>query len=110
MTLGPWGVVRLYEPETRGIGIAEGIETALAVAQRIGWGPLWATCTAGGFAKVPPLILRTLNIFIDRDDDGVSRREAERCGERWVAADLEVYIHAPPEGTDWADAAQGVVP
>jgi hypothetical protein len=110
MMLGPWGVVRLYEPETAGIGIAEGIETALAVAQRIGWGPVWSTCTAGGFSKVPPLVMRTLNIFIDRDDAGVSQSEAEACAERWVAADLEVYIHAPAEGTDWCDVARGVVP
>jgi hypothetical protein len=110
MMLGPWGVVRLYKPETAGIGLAEGIETALAVAQRIGWGPVWAACTAGGFSKVPPLIQRTLNLFIDRDDDGVSLREAERCARAWVEADLEVYIHEPPDGTDWADVARGVVP
>lgn len=110
MMLGPWGVVRLYDPETAGIGIAEGIETALAVAPRIGWGPVWAACTAGGFTKLPPLAMRTLNIFIDCDDDGVSLREAEACAERWVAAGLEVLIHEPPEGSDWADAAKGIAP
>ena len=108
--LGPWGVVRLYEPETNGIGIAEGIETALAATQRIGWGPVWSACNAGGFARVPPLIQRTLNIFIDRDDDGVSLRYAEECAEAWVAADLEALIHEPPEGADWADAAREVAP
>jgi hypothetical protein len=108
--LGPWGVVRLYEPETAGIGLGEGIETALAVTQRIGWGPVWAACTAGGFAHVPPLVMRTLNLFIDNDDTGVSLREAETCKERWIAAGLEVVIHEPPEGTDWADAARETVP
>jgi hypothetical protein len=105
MMLGPWGIVRLYEPETAGVGLAEGIETALAVAQRIGWGPVWAACTAGGFVKVPPLIQRTLNLFVDRDDDGVSLREAELAAERWAEAGLEALIHEPPAGTDWAEVA-----
>jgi hypothetical protein len=110
MMLGPWGVVRLHEPETSGVGIAEGIETSLAVAQRIGWGPVWAACTVGGFTKIPPLVMRTLNIFVDHDDDGASLQAAEDCAEVWLSAGLEVFIHEPPEGTDWADAALEIAP
>jgi putative DNA primase/helicase len=110
MMLGPWGVIRLYEPKTYGVGFAEGVETALAIVLRIGWGPVWAVCTAGGFAKVPPLPARTANYFVDRDDDGVSLRYAEEGAEAWVSAGLEAYIHEPPDGTDWCDCTEGVVP
>src|SRR6185437_4227193 len=40
--LGQAGVVRLAEPEGEGLGLAEGIETALSAMLRIGWGPVWA--------------------------------------------------------------------
>jgi hypothetical protein len=55
MMLGDAGVVRLYEPETAGLGLAEGIETALAVAQCVGWGPVWAAGTAGAIGRFPLL-------------------------------------------------------
>jgi DNA primase len=106
MMLGPAGVIRLYEPETDGLGIAEGIETALAVAQRIGWGPVWSVGSKCGIRTFPPLIARTLNIFVDNDDPDATPA-AEQCAERWLAADLEVRIHTPPTGTDWADATGG---
>ena len=111
MALGPLGVVRLYEPETPGIGIAEGIETALSVAQQFEWGPVWATCGTGGVRTFPLLIARTLNIFVDRDDkDGAGVRSAEACAERWADAGLECLIHEPPDGFDWADAARRIAP
>jgi hypothetical protein len=105
MMLGMAGIIRLYEPETAGLGIAEGIETALAVAQRVGWGPVWAVGSAGGIRNFPPLTERTLNIFVDRDDDGVGLSSAEHCASRWAEAGLETFIHTPPTGEDWADAA-----
>jgi hypothetical protein len=110
MMLGQAGVIRLYERVTDGLGIAEGIETALNVAQRLGWGPAWATCGTAGMAKFPVLIQTTLNIFIDCDDLGASLAAAEECAERWVAEGREVFIHEPPDGLDWADAAQGCLP
>ncbi len=111
MALGPWGVVRLYEPETVGLGIAEGIETALSVAQRIGWGPVWATCGTSGMAKFPVLIECTLHVFVDRDDKGCAGlKAAEECTMRWADAGRETFIHEPPDGLDWAEAARGVLP
>jgi hypothetical protein len=110
MMLGHAGIIRLYEPLTAGIGLAEGIETALAVAQRIGWGPVWAASTAGGIERFPPLVMRTLNIFVDRDDDGVGLRAAMACAERRAEASLETFIHEPPVGEDWCDAAARIEP
>ncbi len=55
--LGEAGSVRLVRDEevTTGLGIAEGIETALAIMQRTGWRPLWAAGSAGSIAKLPTL-------------------------------------------------------
>jgi putative DNA primase/helicase len=77
MMLGPAGVIRLCEPVTNGLGIAEGIKTALAVAQRVGWGPVWATGSAGGIAKFPVLPQTTLNIFCDHDESSAGLRNRE---------------------------------
>ena len=110
MMLAMAGIIRLYEPETAGLGIAEGIETALAVAQRVGWGPVWAAGSAGGIRNFPPLTMRTLNIFVDRDDDGVGLAAAEHCAAQWAEAGLETFIHTPPTSEDWADAAARIAP
>ena len=40
--LGAAGVIRLADPSAEGLGLAEGIETALSCMQTIGWGPVWA--------------------------------------------------------------------
>jgi putative DNA primase/helicase len=108
MMLGRSGVIRLCEPETKGLGISEGIETGLAVVQRVGWGPVWATGSAGGIRNFPTLIERTLHIFVDHDEAGMPA--AEHCAERWAADDLEVWIHVPEAGEDWANAAERITP
>jgi putative DNA primase/helicase len=108
MMLGHAGIIRLCEPMTNGLGITEGIETALAVAQRVGWGPVWATGSAGGIRNFPPLVMRTLNIFCDHDSAGLEA--AQRCAERWADVGLETLIHMPPDGEDWADAAARISP
>jgi hypothetical protein len=117
MMLGPAGVIRLAEQVTNGLGIAEGIETALAVTQRIGWGPCWATGSSGGIAKFPVLPHTTLNIFTDHDDSGAGLKAARECAERWANAArvawqqgrhvIEAYIHLPPAGKDWDKASLG---
>jgi hypothetical protein len=114
MMLGPAGVIRLCEKITNGLGIAEGIETALAVTQRVGWGPCWAAGSAGGLAKFPVLPMTTLNIFADHDETGVGLKAARACAQRWADAArvawererhvIECYIHLPPEGKDWDEA------
>ncbi len=59
MMAGNAGVVRLV-PDTEvtlGLGIAEGIETALQVMQGFGWLPVWAATSAGSIARFPILVL-----------------------------------------------------
>jgi CHC2 zinc finger/Toprim domain len=106
MMLGPAGVIRLVDLEEIGVGLglAEGIETALTVMQRIGWGPVWAATSAGAIRSFPVLRATTLNIFADHDPAGLTA--ARECAARWAGAGAEGLIHTPPEGEDWADAAR----
>jgi DNA primase len=102
MMLGPAGVIRLAEPTGEGLGLAEGIETALATMQRIGWQPVWAAGSRGGIETFPVLPACTLTIFADGDAPGL--QAARDCAGRWTAADREALIYAAPAGEDWADA------
>ncbi len=91
------GVVRLTEhfveagPFGRGeLGVAEGIESALALAHAV---PIvWACLTAGNLAEllVPALPPRTLTIAVDRDQAG--ERAAVVCARRWKAAGIRVRM------------------
>jgi putative DNA primase/helicase len=103
--LGKRGIVRLSPDEevTLGIGLAEGIETAVAVMQRLGWRPVWAATCAGAVASFPVLPgIESLTVFADADPAGM--RVAEECARRWSAAARESYVWTPAEG-DWRDAA-----
>ena len=106
MMLGSAGVIRLDDQPCEGLGLAEGIETALSVGQRIGWGPVWAAGTRGGIDRFPLLPGRCLNLFADGDMPGLSAARA--CAQRWAEAGLEVWIHVAPAGQDWNDAAQRI--
>jgi phage/plasmid primase-like uncharacterized protein len=106
MMLGPAGVIRLADPIAEGLGLAEGIETALSAMQAIGWGPVWAAGTRGGIERFPVLPGHSLTIFADGDAPGLSA--ARQCAARWVAAGREALIHVPPSGEDWNDAARRI--
>jgi hypothetical protein len=103
MMLGAAGVVRLAEPEGEGLGLAEGIETALSAMQLIGWGPVWAACSSGGIETFPVLQRRALTIFADGDAAG--QKAARSCLRRWSESGSEALIHVAPHGMDWNDAA-----
>jgi hypothetical protein len=98
------GVVRLHRDDevTTGLGIAEGIETALAVAAT-GWAPVWAALDAGNIAAFPVLPgIEALTVFADHDEAGL--KAARQCCERWVAAGREARIATPmSEGKGWND-------
>ncbi len=103
MMLGAAGVIRLDDPIGEGLGLAEGIETALSVIQTIGWRPVWAAGTRGGIERFPILPSHCLSIFADGDTPG--QDAAKACATRWAAAGREVWIHTPPPGEDWNSAA-----
>ena len=104
--LGGAGVVRLVSDAEigTGLGLAEGIETALAVMQRYGWSPVWAAGSAGGIGGFPVLPgIETLTLFLDADDGGASLKAAQRAVAAWTAAGAEVRIAPAPNGLDFAD-------
>lgn len=85
------GVIRLWPDEdvTTGLGIAEGIETALSLAHA--HKPVWSLIDAGNLAKFPPLGgIETLLIAVDNDPAGISAAEA--CATRWHDAGVEVLL------------------
>ncbi len=105
--LGNAGCIRLTPDEdvTAGLGIAEGIETSLAVMQGFDWRPIWAATSAGAIARFPLLPgIGALTIFAD--PDGAGLRAAEACAERWAEAGREARICAPPSG-DFNDLVHG---
>ena len=107
MMLGLAGVMRLSPDDqvTSGLGIAEGIETALAIMQHAGWRPVWAAGSSTGITKFPVLPgIEALTMFPDLDDKGAGIKAAHACASRWYATGREVTIRQPPAGTDWHDA------
>jgi putative DNA primase/helicase len=106
MMLGGAGVVRLYEWMGDGLGLTEGIESALAIAQHFEWQPVWAACSAAGVRNFPALRFHALSVFADNDRAG--QDAARMCAQRWAEAGNEVHLRYPPAG-DWDDA-KGLLP
>ena len=106
------GVIRLIEDAevTDRLGLAEGVESALAVMTgfaRSGYvvPPVWSALAAGSLTKLPVLpAIEVLNIFADNDASGVGQRAAAELALTWRAAGREVLISSPSEGGDWNDA------
>jgi hypothetical protein len=100
------GVVRLWPDEavTAGLGIAEGIETALSLAHA--FQPVWACIDAGNLAALPVLAgVEAVTIAADHDPAGISAAEA--CATRWTEAEREVRIVLPAQHkTDLNDMAR----
>jgi putative DNA primase/helicase len=97
------GAVRLM-PCGETLGIGEGVETCLSAAQIHGV-PTWAALDARSLMKfAPPLNVRHLIIYADRDANLVGQQAAEVLAKRMMKT-IEVTIQLPPEGMkDWNDA------
>jgi putative DNA primase/helicase len=105
--------VRLYEGG-KVLGIAEGIENALAAACMFQI-PVWAALNAGRLAKFdPPGYVERLEVFGDEDEvnadqygkltGGAGQCAAAQLVERMEARGIAVKAHAPPGvGCDWND-------
>lgn len=100
MMLGGAGIIRLADAEgSSTLGIAEGIETALAVMQRGRWAPVWAAASAGALADFP-LLARVEGLVIFADADVPGLKAARACAGRWAAHGRHVRLLAPAAG-DW---------
>jgi hypothetical protein len=87
---------------TYGLGLSEGIETAIAAWLLTGV-PTWACGYAANMAAFPVLPgIECLTLFIDNDKAGLEA--AATCAERWTAAGLQVIAKVPDgDGADFAD-------
>lgn len=96
------GCIRLGSPRDGVIGIAEGVETALAASMASGL-PVVAAYSAAALAGwIWPVGLQSLVIFGDADKAG--REAADRLRQRAQAAALRVNVMTPAtEGADWCD-------
>ncbi len=101
----PGSAVRLG-PVAGAMGVAEGIETALAASQLFGL-PVWAALTAGLLEKwEPPQECREIVILGDNDSHKQFRGEqaAYTLANRLAAKGMAVRVKVPRlPGTDWCD-------
>ena len=97
------GVIRLWSDDavTHGLGVAEGIETALCAAHA--YMPMWSCVDADNLASVSPLPgIEALAIYADHDPKGLCAARA--LGQRWADAGREVDIIIPTRaGADIAN-------
>lgn len=113
------GAVRLG-PVGQALGIAEGVETALAASRMFGL-VVWAGLTAGGVLKwLPPEGVEQIVIFADADENFTGQSAAFQLAHRLMAqkvpgttnkpryqVQVELPGWSPPEfGTDFNDILQ----
>lgn len=89
------------------LGVAEGIETALAAAEGSGV-PTWATVSASGMKTFQwPRTPHELYVFADNDANETGQRAARELERKANACGVCVHTLIPPiEGSDWADVWQ----
>ncbi|WP_345819913.1 toprim domain-containing protein [Methylobacterium fujisawaense] len=102
-TIAPGSAVRLFDAGST-LGIAEGIETALAAASLFGL-PVWAAVNASQLAKwLPPVEATEIIVFGDADAAFVGQAAAYALAHRLARKDRTVTVKLPDRvGTDWND-------
>lgn len=100
------GAVRLAVPGEV-LGLAEGVETALAAQHLVGV-PTWACLGAGRMGAVPiPSTVREVHLFVDDDPPGLKAAERTAAKHRH----LRVVLRRPPSDfKDWNDVAMERMP
>jgi putative DNA primase/helicase len=95
--------IRLAPAPERRLGIAEGIETALA-AYELFEVPTWSCISTSGIESFePPDDVRELVVFVDHDRNFAGQSAAYRAAHRLALRGLDVEVQIPPEPGDWLD-------
>jgi putative DNA primase/helicase len=97
------GAIRLCGCEDM-LGIAEGVETALAATKLMGV-PCWAAYSATLMESfIPPECVRKLIVFGDNDSTFTGQKAAYTLANKMERAGLSVEVRIPDRvDTDWAD-------
>lgn len=104
-TIARGSAIRLAEAASE-LGIAEGIETALA-ASRLHTTPVWACLTEGLLqAWEPPPEVEKIIIFGDNDANFVGQAAAYALAKRLVRQGKSVEVRIPESVKDWNDVLQ----
>lgn len=96
------GAIRL-SPTGEWLGIAEGIETALA-ASALFRCPVWSVVSANGVESFePPAGVKTLTIFADNDANFTGQAVAYAVARRLSQMGIACEVAIPPLVGDWLD-------
>ena len=102
------GCIRLWPDDevSLGLGLAEGIETALTLARA--FTPVWAAIDAGNLGAFPVLDgIESITVAVDHDPAG--QKSFDALASRWATAGREVRrVMAPAAGDDLNDWAAGI--
>lgn len=102
----PEGCAIRLAPAADVMGIAEGIETAMAASIMFGM-PVWAAVSGAGLSKwTPPAVAKTIHIFADNDATYAGQAKAYALAHRVVVQfKRDVSVSVPGfVGDDWNDA------
>lgn len=85
------------------LGIAEGVETALA-ASELFEAPVWSCVSAQGIESFePPAGVKEVIVFADHDENFAGQAAAYRAAHRLKLKGFEVEVCIPQEPGDWLD-------
>lgn len=91
-------------PVSRSLGIAEGIETALAASELFEV-PVWSCISTAGIESFePPEGVRHVIVFADNDANFAGQAAAYRAAHRLSLKSYEVEVCIPPNAGDWLAA------
>lgn len=100
------GAIRLFKSQNNTLGIAEGIETAIA-AKQITQIPTWAAVSSTLLkAFQPPDEIRRLVIFADADANFCGQQAAYTLANRLQGKDIIIEVELPEIGKDFNDCLQ----
>lgn len=101
------GAAIRLSPAGASVGIAEGVETALAASIQFGI-PVWSCVTAHGIETfAPPAGVKHITIFADNDASFTGQKAAYTAAFRLVQQGFDVEVEVPAAIGDWLDQLQG---